>query len=328
MFTSPSTIKASSHITAVNFLGGNESSTSAPSPPARPVPKRTTAQELQARRQARQAARQAQRMKSSNTPSRVVVTEEEKAFWSGGLASSPSTLFAGALHPQSDSGIDTSTTQSETETETEEGTPAFKVPEAQASDVDAETCDGDDDGDVTVVLEPKQQTQSRRTFSLLRQSTTRMTMTPGKLASNDLQTEPPPVPSLPSRPSPKTIIPPQPTPIFTSDTMSNDVAKAMDRGQIQEDSRKSGPPYALDVSSPEVELQMVRNHPLVLHRRSPVDSNRSRLVREYICMLEQTRVWKTVGEILIPDNAYSKNNAGPGTEATLSVIAPRWNTLM
>jgi hypothetical protein len=33
-------------------------------------------------------------------------------------------------------------------------------------------------------------------------------------------------------------------------------------------------------------------------------------------------VWKSVGEILIPENAYSKNNTGPGTETTLSVSTP------
>lgn len=37
---------------------------------------------------------------------------------------------------------------------------------------------------------------------------------------------------------------------------------------------------------------------------------------------EQTRVWKTVGEILIPDNSYAKSSNGPGTEITLLVPIP------
>jgi hypothetical protein len=261
MFTSPSTIRAGSHITTVNLLDGNESSASASNQLARPVSKKTTAQELQARRQARQAARQAQRRKPSNAPSHTAATEEEKAFWSGGLTSSPSTLFTGAPHPQDDSAIDTSTTQPETETETEEGTPVSQPPEAQACGVDAATGDEDGEGDVTVVLEPRQQTQPRRTFSLLRQSTTRMTMTPGKLASNNLKTEPPPVPSLPRQPSPKTISPPEPAPASTSDSVSDDITKGADRGQIQEDPLQSGSLYSLDASAPEVKLQMVRNRP-------------------------------------------------------------------
>jgi len=246
----------------MNLLESNESSASSSNPPARPAPKRTAAQELQARRQARQAARRAPRSQSSNAPPRTAATEEEKAFWSGDPKPSSSTRFAAPPNLQGDSVVDTSISQPETETETDEGTPVSKPQEAPASDVDAETGDDDDDGDVTVVLQPKQQTQPRRTFSLLRQSTTRMTMTPGKLASSNLETEIPPVPPLPRQPSPKsdpTVPPREPTTISPSEMAADVTAKAADRVRLQ-DPPGSASSCVFDPSSPEVALQMVRNN--------------------------------------------------------------------
>lgn len=244
----------------MNLLESNESSASSSNPPARPAPKRTAAQELQARRQAHQAARRAQRSQSSNAPPRTAATEEEEAFWSGDPKPSSSTRFAAPPNLQGDSVVDTSISQPESETETDEGTPVPKPQEA--SDVDVETGDDDGDGDVTVVLQPKQQTQSRRTFSLLRQSTTRITMTPGKLASSNLETEIPPVPHLPRQPSPKsdpTISPPEPTPIPASDMVPDVTVKDADRVRMQ-DPPGSASSYVFDASSPEVALQMVRNN--------------------------------------------------------------------
>ena len=303
----------------MNLPEGCDSSASV-SNPVQPAPKRTTVQELQARRQARQAARQAQRNQFSNAPLPTTVTEEEKAFWGGGPTPSPSTLFAGAPHPQGPSVADTSTNQPETETENEEGTPVSRSREA--SDVEGETGDEEGEGDVTIVLEPKQQTQPRRTFSLLRQSITRTTATPGELAPDSLQTEVSSVPSLPCQQPPKpdpTIRLPEPLPISTSDMVSDSTAKDEGGVQIQNPSKPTSP-YAFNASTPEVALQMVRNQ--LLPFVGDWNPNYSSSVREYMRGSEQTRVWKTVGEILIPDNSYAKSSNGPGTEITLSVPIP------
>lgn len=234
--------------------------------------KRTTAQELQARRQARQAAR---KMERSQMPTVATsgpgITAEENAFW-GGEGTPPSlSSFARTL----DSAGESSTPRSDTNTDADDTeTPeSLQTVDTHASDLEPDTETGEDEGegDVTVVLQSKEQSQPRRTFSLLRQSTTvRGAITPRGPSATPAFSEVPPVPvpvSVPvSVPAPRTVTPERSvsSPVVAEEQRpaSPPVVSSPPRepspieSETRHDASTSSNPF--DVTSPEVELQMVR----------------------------------------------------------------------
>lgn len=240
-----------------------------------PLKKLTTAQEMQARRQARQAARKAKQSQPSDVPkpSASSALAKESAFWSGEGTPPSTSSFVRTLDSATESG--SSTVRSGTHTdEDDQSTPETQqTSDVIASDidvdVDTETGEDDGDGDVTIVLQSKEQApaQSRRTFSLLRHSSAaRATMTPGRLSAANVRlgipTPPPPLPEVSSSmPDVPPAIPvesgqsiPQHSPKVTSSTLQSSLESRHATGEALATLVASS---GFDVTSPEVELQMV-----------------------------------------------------------------------
>lgn len=240
----------------MSLMDNSESSASAPAP----VPKkRTTAQELQARRQARQAARRAERAQPPALPSDSKVTVEENAFWSGDGTPPSLNSFARALESQTDTTKESSAAQLDMDTDVDDQEPlaTLEGAEAPVSEAEGDTGEEDGDGDVTVVLQPKEQAPSRRTFSLLRQSTTRTTLTPGRLSTKAMSVDvPPPVPPLLRAPTPVggTI---DTVELLSAESLPSKSDPEQTQEPVQPDQSVPSSASSLDATSSEVEIQMV-----------------------------------------------------------------------
>lgn len=259
VFTSPSAFKITDSSSS-NLLEEQPAASTTSKRAARPAPplatrKPATAQDLAARRQARMDARKAAVISTQST-TESSTTDEENVFWGGAGsagAKSGKSAFVDSLEPSADSSIETS----DTEIDSEKG--GREAVEVAASSDD----DGDGDGDTTVVL-PSKAAPARRTFSLLRHSTTRASTT------NNAPLEPPPaaVPALSSPPtapitvlevadSPQIPVLPSSPPRLPSETSPETTSEHLSgAGHVESDTSATLNTHA--EISPEVEIQLVR----------------------------------------------------------------------
>lgn len=273
-------------------------------PAAKP---RSTAQEFQARRQARQVARTGpSQKKPAPASSAPKGNTRESAFWSGeGTPPSGSSFIRTLGTTTADAtgessrvtGTDSSPLRSETDDEEQSDAP---LQSDERSEQDAEeTGDDEDAGDATVVLnrdsppqtagpseetaQPTKQAPARRTFSLLRHSSTgRGAFTPARATSQKTKSDTPlethhelspprprsppvyamPVnPKLPTVASEQTPPPATPTPAVlpprepTPPSPPPPVPEPKSTLPPQSTSPSSSPTF--DLTAPEVQLQLV-----------------------------------------------------------------------
>ncbi|KAF8320438.1 hypothetical protein DL93DRAFT_2152928 [Clavulina sp. PMI_390] len=281
VFASPSAIAKQGSMLTANLPDTSELSVVEAPPPK----KRTLAQEIQARRAARQANRKPGPTEAAKPPLSSGSTPKESAFWSSDSSPSSSQITNSLT---SGSSINVSTEPSDSDLTEESSVPVDAAQEPDA-EMDTETGDEDGEADVTVVLPSNGQSSARSTFSLLRRST--ITRNAPAVVSSAIEPPPPLSAPIPTTSQSESVVPP---PAPTPQDIPGPQSPISEPPRPEEE---NAPPEvetemsqsSMDPSTPEVEIQMAR-------------------------------VWRTAGEIILPENSYTKSGTTPSTQTTLHIV--------